>query len=89
MNRSFFTYKSLGADYTVLQNELRLGTPTAVFGVSEAHKYFLASLSEFKTLYITSDSVSAGKAYSAISAISGKKCVLLPAKGLCLMEVQY
>ena len=80
MNRSFFTYKSLGADYTVLQNELRLGTPTAVFGVSEAHKYFLASLSEFKTLYITSDSVSAGKAYSAISAISGKKCVLLPAK---------
>lgn len=80
MNRNFFTYKSIGADYIALQNEFRLGTPTAVFGVSEAHKYFLSSLSEFKSLYITADAVSAGKAYSSISALSGKKCVLLPAK---------
>ncbi len=80
MNKNFFTYKNLGAEYTALQNELRLGTPTAVFGVSDSHKYFIASLSEYKTLYITADSVLAGRAYESISALSGKKCVLLPSK---------
>lgn len=70
----------MGADYAALQNELRLGTPTAVFGVSEVHKYFIATLAEYKTLYITADSVLAGKAYESISALSGKKCVLLPSK---------
>ena len=80
MNRNFFTYKSMGAEYSALQNDIRLGTPTAVFGVSDAHKYFIASLSEYKTLYITSDSVLANKAYESISALSGKKCVLLPSK---------
>ena len=80
MNRNFFTYKSMGAEYTALQNDIRLGTPTAVFGVSDAHKYFIASLSEYRTLYITSDSVLANKAFETINALSGKKCVLLPAK---------
>ena len=80
MNKDFFTYKSMGADYTALQQDLRLGTPTAVFGVSDAHKYFIASLSEFKTLYITADSVLAAKAYNSISVLSGKRCVLLPSK---------
>ncbi len=80
MKTNFFTYKSLGGGYTALSQELRLGTPTAVFGVSDAHKYIFATLSEYKTLYITADSVSAGKAYNSISALTGKKCVLLPAK---------
>ena len=80
MNADFFTYKSLGAEYSALQNDIRLGTPTAVFGVSDAHKYFVASLSEYKTVYITADSVLANKAYESISALSGKKCVYLPSK---------
>ena len=70
----------MGAEYTALQNDIRLGTPTAVFGVSDAHKYFIAALSEYKTLYITADTVLANKAYASISALSGKKCVLLPSK---------
>ncbi|MDE7306664.1 MAG: hypothetical protein K2N33_04675, partial [Clostridia bacterium] len=48
--------------------------------MSEAHKYLTASLFDGKTLYIAPDSVAAGKAYTAICALSGKKCVLLPAK---------
>ena len=80
MNKNFFTYKSMGAEYTALQNDIRLGTPTAVFGVSDAHKYFIASLAEYRTLYITADTVLANKAYETICALSGKKCVLLPSK---------
>ena len=80
MNKNFFTYKSMGAEYSALQNDIRLGTPTAVFGVSDAHKYFIATLAEYKTLYITADSVLANKAFTTINALSGKKCVLLPSK---------
>ncbi|MDE6597884.1 MAG: transcription-repair coupling factor [Clostridia bacterium] len=80
MNKDFFTYRNLAGDYCALENDIRLGTPTAVFGVSEAHKYLTASLFDGKTLYVAPDSVAAGKAFTAISALSGKKCVLLPAK---------
>ena len=80
MDKNFFTFKSLGGAYPALENELRLGTPMAVFGVSDVHKYLIASLFENKVLYLTADAVSAGRAYSAISAFSGKKCALIPAK---------
>ena len=80
MDRNFFNSKNLGQKFSELINEIRLGTPTAVFGVSEPHKYLLASALEYTVLYVTADSVSAGKAYASISALSGKKCVLLPAK---------
>ena len=43
MNKNFFTFKNLGGNYPALENELRLGTPTAVFGVSEANKNLIAS----------------------------------------------
>lgn len=80
MDKNFFTFKNLGGAYPALENELRLGTPTAVFGVSDVHKYLIASLFENKVLYLTADAVSAGRAYSAINAFSGKKCALIPAK---------
>ncbi|MDE7265792.1 MAG: DEAD/DEAH box helicase, partial [Clostridia bacterium] len=76
----FFTYRNLGGNYDSLGNDVRLGTPTAVFGVSEPHKYLLSALPEQKILYITSDGVSAAKAYSYISALSGKSCAHLCAK---------
>ena len=38
MNPNFFNPHNLGGDYLDLENDLRLGTPTAVFGVSEAQK---------------------------------------------------
>ena len=80
MDNQFFTYRNLGEDYISLGNDIRLGTPTAVFGVSEAHKYLLSSLPEQKILYIAPDGVSAAKAYKSISALSGKSCALLNAK---------
>lgn len=70
----------MGEEYTSLQNDIRLGTPTAVFGISDAHKYLIASLSEYRTVYVASDFILAGKAFESISALSGKKCVLLPPK---------
>ncbi|MDE6613168.1 MAG: hypothetical protein K2K28_01255 [Clostridia bacterium] len=80
MKENFFTYRNLQGGYSALENDIRLGTPTAVFGVSEPHKYLLASLTEGKSLYVTADVVSAGKAFSSISALSGKKCVQLCAR---------
>lgn len=80
MNRNFFTYRNLQGDYQALQEDLRLGTPTAAFGLTDAHKYLIASLTEGKMLYIAPDAISAQRAYAAISVFSGKKCVFLPAK---------
>ena len=34
MIRNFFTAEQLGPAYSELKNDLRLGTPTAVYGVS-------------------------------------------------------
>ncbi len=80
MIKDFFTYKNLQGEYPALEKDIRLGMPTAVFGVSEAHKYLIASLTEGKVLYIAADAVAAQKAFQSISVLSGKKCVYLPAK---------
>lgn len=80
MKANFFNCKNLAGGYTALENEIRLGTPTAVFGVTDQHKYFLTSALPCRILYITADFVSASKAYSSISVLSGKKCALLPPK---------
>lgn len=80
MNKAFFTYKNLQGDYLALLEELRLGTPTAAFGLSESHKYLTAAATSGRILYITADSVSAQRAYESISVLSGKKCAHLTAK---------
>ncbi|MDE7215076.1 MAG: hypothetical protein K2N68_04495, partial [Clostridia bacterium] len=80
MVKDFFTYKNLRGDYSALENDIRLGMPTAVFGVSEVHKYLIAALTEGKVLYIAADAVAAQKAFQSISVLSGKNCVYLPAK---------
>ena len=80
MNRNFFTFDNLNGEYKLLQADLRLGTPTAVFGVSDSQKYLTASVLEGRVLYIAADSIAAGKAYAAISVLSGKKCAYIPAK---------
>ena len=71
-----------------LENDIRLGVPTAVFGVSEPHKYLVAALTEGPFLYITADGVSARKAAAAISAISGEEAVLVTAKDDVLLYKQ-
>ena len=88
MNKNFFTYQQLGVDYVSLENDIRLGVPTAVFGVSEPHKYLVAALTEGPFLYITADGVSARKAAAAISAISGEEAVLVTAKDDVLLYKQ-
>lgn len=80
MNKSFFTYRNLQGDYTALSEELRLGTPTAAFGLSEPHKYLTAAATSDRVLYVTADGMSAQRAYESISALSGKKCAYLTAK---------
>ena len=80
MNRNFFTCDNLSGDYPALQNDVRLGTPTAVFGLSDSQKYLTAGLFEGNALYIAPDHISAAKAYAAISVLSGKKCAYLCAK---------
>ena len=80
MNKSFFTYRNLQGDYPALSEELRLGTPTAAFGLSESHKYLTAAATSGRILYVTADGMSARRAYEAISVLSGKKCAHLTAK---------
>ncbi|MDE6557603.1 MAG: transcription-repair coupling factor [Clostridia bacterium] len=78
--KKFFSYKNLGGEYPNIANDLRLGAPTAVFGVSDSQKYLTASVIERPVLYIAPDTVAAGKAYAAISTLSGKNCAYLAAK---------
>ena len=78
--QNFFTPQNLGGDYPALENDIRLGTPTAAFGLSDAHKYLLACVLPHKILYLTADSIAAQKAYESLKTLSGKKCCLLPAK---------
>ena len=80
LNKSFFTYRNLQGEYPALYEEIRLGTPTAAFGLSEAHKYLTAAVVSQKILYVTADSLSAQKAHVALSVLTGKKCALLSAK---------
>ncbi len=77
---SFFSFENLGGDYPLLGADLKNGVPTAVFGVSDAHKYLIAALIDRPVVYFTADALSAQRAQSAISALSGKRCALLSAK---------
>lgn len=85
MKKNFFTYGNLSGEYSEINQSIRLGTPTAVFGASDFQKYLIASLTEGKTLYLTADAVSAQKAYAAIGVLSGKSCALLTAKDEVLL----
>ncbi len=80
MNKSFFTYRNLQGEYPALSEALRLGTPTAAFGLSDPQKYLTAAALEGKILYVTADALSAARAYESISALSSKNCALLTPK---------
>jgi hypothetical protein len=80
MKRNFFTFDNIGGEYPELAKDIRRGTPTAVFGVSDSHKYMLAGLIESPVLYVTTDGVSARKIAENIAAVSGKTTEVLAAK---------
>lgn len=80
MNRNFFTAENLKGDFQSLVQDIRLGTPTAVFGVSDSMKYLTAGLIDGRILYVAADSVAANRAYAALAVLSGKKCALISPK---------
>ncbi len=85
LKRNFFTYRNLGRDYIALEEDLRRGTPTAVFGLSATNKHLIAALTQSHMLYVCADALSAQRACAAIAALSGRKCVLLTAKDEVLL----
>ena len=85
MKENFFSFDEIGGDYALLKEELRRGTPTAVFGVSDSLKCFLASRIDAPVVYITSDGTSARKAAENAAAFSGKQTAVLAAKDEVLL----
>ncbi len=80
MQKGFFSLNSIGGEYSAFETEIRRGTPTAAFGVSDSLKYFLSSLLPFPVLYITTDGISAKKAAEDAATLSGKETAVLTAK---------
>ena len=85
MKRNFLTLEQIGEEYSLYAEDIRRGTPTAVFGVSDSLKYLLAGLTPFPVVYVTSDSVSARKAADNIAALTGKHTEVLAAKDEVLL----
>ena len=85
MKRNFLTLEQIGEEYFSYAEDIRRGTPTAVFGVSDSFKYLLAGLSPLPVVYVTADSISARKAADNIAALTGKRTEVLAAKDEVLM----
>ncbi len=85
MKRNFFTFEQIGEEYALYAEDIRRGTPTAVFGVSDGLKYLLAGLTPFPVVYVTADSVSAKKAAENIASLSGKRTATITAKDEVLL----
>lgn len=85
MKRNFFTFEQIGEEYALYAEDIRRGTPTAVFGVSEPIKYLLAAMHKLPVVYVTADGVSARKAAENIAALSGKHVSVLAAKDEVLL----
>ena len=86
MNPNFFNPHNLGGDYLDLENDLRLGTPTAVFGVSEAQKALIAaSCLHDRAVYICDSAVSAARMAAEIAGFAGEEPALLVAKDEVLL----
>ncbi len=80
MKRNFFTFQQLGDGFTALEDDIRRGAPTAVFGVADSVKHLIASLINAPVVYIVADSVSAQKTAENLRALSGKKVEILISK---------
>ncbi len=85
MKAGFFSLEQLGEEYALYEQDVRRGTPTAVFGVSDSLKYLLAGLTPFPVVYVTADGVSAKKAAENIAALSGKRTATISAKDEVLL----
>ncbi len=86
MKRDFFSFNGIGENYLAYAEDVRRGTPTAVFGVSDPLKYLLAGLTPFPVVYITADAVSAKKCAENIKSLSGKTVSTITAKDEVLLH---
>ncbi len=86
MKRDFFSFNGIGESYLAYAEDVRRGTPTAVFGVSDPLKYLLAGLTPFPVVYITADAVSAKKCAENIKSLSGKTVSTITAKDEVLLH---
>ena len=78
--KRFFSFEQLSGEYALLGRDIEHGVPTACYGLADAQKYLIGALPECRVVYVTADALSAKRAKESIAALSGKKCVLLPAK---------
>lgn len=85
MKENFFSFDKIGGEYPLFGEDIRRGTPTAVFGVADSLKYLLAALLPFPVVYITADAVAAQRAAESIAALSGKRTATLAAKDEVLL----
>lgn len=85
MKEGFFSFSQLNGEYPELCESIRCGMPTAVFGISDPHKYLIASMIEAPIVYVTSDSTATRKAAENIATLSGKRVEMLSAKDEVLM----
>ena len=69
-----------------LDDCIRQGIPSAVFGVSDAFKNYIISAIDDKVLYIVKDNVAARYALEGITELSGKKVVYIPPKDETLLN---
>ncbi len=77
--------EQIGEEYAAYAEEIRRGTPTAVFGASDSLKYLMAGCTPYPVLYITMDGLSAKKAAENIAALSGKQTATIAAKDEVLL----
>ena len=81
MPKNFFNARELGAEYLQLENDYRLGTPTAVFGVSQPHKALIAAACTAQRIVYVCDNVQTSVRVAAeIEGFSGEAPALLCAK---------
>ena len=85
MKEGFFSFSQLNGEYPELCESIRCGVPTAVFGISDPHKYLIASMVEAPVLYVTADATASRKAAENIASLSGKPVELLSAKDEVLL----
>lgn len=87
MPKDFFSIHNLGGDCLSVYDDLRLGTPTAVFGVTGAYKALLAAVctGNRRCVYVTDTPANAQKAAAEIAAFAGEEPALLCAKDEVLL----
>ena len=86
MPKNFFSAHNLGVDWLDLASDIRLGTPTAVFGVSAPHRALIAATCfEKRMVYVCDNAQTASRMAEEIAGFSGEAPALLSAKDEVLL----